>query len=84
MWGQLQINETGAEHGIRSYEKGVRMGAKINAKSIRNRVRDADAFWDCFQKPNAPKARGHRVPVLEPFSLQSRKNSIQKGINKSM
>ena len=42
------------DQGIKSHEKGIKMEAQIDAKSIRNRVCDGDAFWDRFWKPNAP------------------------------
>ena len=52
-WGQLQTNETGAENGIKWHEKGTKMGAKIDTKSIRNRVGAAEAFGE---GPGRPKA----------------------------
>ena len=40
-WGQIKINERGAEYSVQSYEKGT--GAEINANSKRKRLRDAHA-----------------------------------------
>ena len=45
-WGQLQINERGAENGVNNNEKGAKMGTEINAKSIRNRAGDAHVFLE--------------------------------------
>jgi hypothetical protein len=43
---RLKINETDTDNSINNHEKCAQIGAKNETKSIRNRVCDADAFWD--------------------------------------
>ena len=63
--------------------KRHQMGTKIDAKSIRNRVRDADAFWEAFGGGGGgqtcqTKVSLFGIPVLGSFSRKIEKIVFEK------
>ena len=80
-WGQLQINETGAENGIKRHEKGTKMGAKIDAKSIRNRAGAAEAFEEGPWRQNSPTCPRFGFQFWDPFRAKIEKTPSEKASN---